>query len=276
MDASEFIVSVNESDFDYEVIAYSQRVLVVVDFWAEWCVPCKVLGPILERLANEGKGRFRLAKVNVDENPKLATRFSVRGIPAVKAFRDGEIVAEFTGALPEAKVREFFRNLLPSRVDLILEKAQSLAQAQDWAAAETAFRQVLAERSDDPAALLGLAKCQIAQGRPLEAQNTLRRIPPSREYAAAETLSPLVASMIAATTPEESDNPLDAAYQRALRLTGRGNLLAALDGILDVLRQEKHYRRGEAHRAALGLLELLGEAHPLTRQYRDELASVLF
>jgi len=97
MMASDHIISVTEADFEYEVIAYSKQMPVVVDFWAEWCGPCKTLGPILERLAQEANGAFRLAKVDVDANPNLALRFSVRSIPNVKAFQDGQVVAEFVG-----------------------------------------------------------------------------------------------------------------------------------------------------------------------------------
>src|SRR5512139_3568309 len=116
---------VNESDFEYEVIAFSNQVPVIVDFWAEWCRPCKTLTPILEKYAVESQGSFRLAKVNVDENPNLALRFSVRSIPNVKAFRDGQVVSEFLGLQPEPRVKEFIRNLAPSQIDLLLEKGQS-------------------------------------------------------------------------------------------------------------------------------------------------------
>ena len=150
--AQSFIVHVTEDDFEYEVIQFSQQTPVVVDFWADWCVPCKTLGPILTKLAEESKGEFRLAKVDVDENPKLTNRFNVRGIPAVKGFRDGQVIAEFTGALPEDRVRKFLGDLLPSPSDLQLEKGNSLLLTEEWERAETAFRQVLEERPRHPGA----------------------------------------------------------------------------------------------------------------------------
>src|SRR5574338_1595754 len=97
---SDFIVEVSEADFEEQVLAYSHETPVLVDFWADWCVPCKVLGPILEKIAEEGQGTFRLAKVDVDRNPNLARQFRVSGIPNVKAFRDGAVIAELHGAQP--------------------------------------------------------------------------------------------------------------------------------------------------------------------------------
>ncbi|NLG74392.1 MAG: tetratricopeptide repeat protein [Chloroflexi bacterium] len=272
------IIDVSEADFEYQVIAYSQQVPVVVDFWADWCVPCRVLGPILEKLAEEGEGSFRLAKVNVDENPNLARRFRVTGIPAVKAFRNGQVVAEFHGAQPEPRVREFLRLVVPSTADLNLEKGWSLLLAGQPEEAEEAFRQVLDEEPDRSPALLGLCKALLLQGEAEEALYTLENFPASREYSAAQNLLPLARAMIQVRheAPEDFENFLDSAYHRAINLVMRGNLEAAMDGLLDILRQDKRYRKGEAHQVMLALLELLGEGHPSARQYRSELASVLF
>ena len=104
---SDFIIHVDESDFQYEVLQYSTRVPVVVYFWATWCVPCRVLGPKLEALAREGEGRFRLAKINVDESARLAKQYKVKNIPAVKAFVDGYVVSEFSGVLGDESLRDF-------------------------------------------------------------------------------------------------------------------------------------------------------------------------
>lgn len=278
MMASDFIVDVNEADFEYEVLAYSQQMPVVVDFWAEWCAPCKILGPLLEKLAQEAQGDFRLAKVNVDENPNLALRYSVRGIPAVKAFRDGKLVSEFVGVQPEPHVREFLRAIAPSQSDLTLEKGNSLLKDHQAKSAEAAFRQVLDENPDQPVALLGLAKSLLLQGKGVESNLLLRNFPASREYTSAETLRPLAESLARFEKNEilDADNPLEAAFNNSLRLIVRGNEEAAMDGLLDIIRQDKRFRNGEPRMVMLGLLELLGDENPLTRQYRKELASVLF
>ncbi len=275
--AVDHIVSVSEVDFEYQVIEYSKQVPVLVDFWAEWCHPCRMLTPILEGLAQESAGAFRLAKVNVDENPNLALRYNVRSIPNVKAFRDGQVVAEFLGAQPESRVREFLRAIAPSEHDLVLEKAQSLLDLSQWTQAEKLFRTFLAKSPGNPSALFGLARSLVAQGRLLETQTLLKTIPASKEYKQAEILSALVQVLVEAKSgPAYSEDALEATYLNSLRLIALGNFEAAMDGMLEVLRQDKHYRNDGPRKVMLGLFELLGENNLLTRQYRTELASVLF
>ena len=121
------IINVTELNFEYEVLSFSQNKSVVVDFWATWCKPCRILGPLLEKLALESQGAFRLARVDVDENPNLAMQYRIHSIPTVKAFSGREIVGEFVDAQPEERVREFLRKILPpNRMNLALEKAESL------------------------------------------------------------------------------------------------------------------------------------------------------
>lgn len=275
--ASQYIVNVNESDFEYEVLAYSQETPVVVDFWAPWCGPCKMLGPLLERLADESQGAFRLAKINVDDNQNLAIRFGVHGIPAVKAFRSGQVVSEFTGAQPEPRVREFIRALAPTENDLQLEKGNSLAGLHQWKTAEGTFREVLEHDTNQPAALLGLARALLGQGLGTEARQILEKFPASKEYAAAQNLLPLAEALASLKhAGVEEDNETAAAFNNALRLAARGNIPSALDGLLDLLRGDKNARSGQVRKVYLGLLELLGADDPQTRQYRSDLALVLF
>ncbi len=274
---SNHVIDVNEADFEYEVLAHSQQVPVVVDFWAEWCGPCRMLGPLLERLAQEAQGAFRLAKLDVDANPNLAMRYNVSGIPAVKAFRNGQVVAEFVGAQPEPVVRKFLREMAPSQSDLKIEKGKSLLEAGDWGEAEAALREALEGNEDNPAALLGLSRSLLAQGIHVESLEILKHFPASKEYYTAEKLRSLAEALawVEDGSKEEEDELLAAAYRRALTLVPR-NLPAAMDGLLEVLRKDKQYRDGEARKVMLGLLELLGEQDRLYRQYNQELASILF
>jgi putative thioredoxin len=277
MSNSEHIIDVSESDFEYKVLIYSQTVPVLVDFWAEWCGPCRTLGPILERLATEGGGSFRLAKINVDENPNLARRYNVSSIPMTKAFRDGHVVSEFVGAIPEPRIREFLRTLAPSPMDLLLEKGNSLLGMMEWQQAEKIFREYVQAYPNHPGATLGLIKSILSQTRGTEALQLIKNFPDGKDYNRAENLKPL-ATAIARLQANDSycEDPMEAAYLNALRLVMRGNHAAAMDGMLDVLRQNKQYRQGEVRQVLIGIFELLGDENPLTRQYRNELAMILF
>ena len=271
------IINVSEANFEYEVIEYSQETPVLVDFWAEWCIPCKTLEPVLRSLALQGDDSFRLARLNVDENQKLAMRLNVRAIPAVKAFRESHIIAEFNGIKSENEIKKFIQHIIPSYADLILDKGNSLLVLEQWENAASAFREVLSERSKHPGALLGLAKSLLAMNQLDDALDILGNFPTSREYTASEKLIPLAKAL---QRPEYSGSdelaPLEATYQHALRLIRRGNFPAAMDGILAVLKQERNYRDHEARQVLLGLFEILGDENNITRQYRNELASVLF
>jgi len=274
---SQFVITVTEANFEYEVINFSHKTPVVVDFWAEWCVPCKMLGPILQRLAEKREGDFRLAKVNVDENQNLAMRFNIRGIPMVKAFRNGNMVSEFSGIQPETKIRKFLSDLIPTPLDLSLDKANSLLDREIWEESCTTFREVLDKRPGHPNALLGLSKALLAQGRGQEARVILISFPVSMEYSSAEKLLPLATALIDYKKSEnDPDNPIEATYNHALRLITIGNLPAAMDGILEVLKNDKDYNDGEAKQVILSIFEILGVENPTTRQYQSELASVLF
>jgi putative thioredoxin len=275
--STEYIINVSDENFEYEVIAYSQNLPVVVDFWATWCAPCRVLGPLLEKLAREAGGTFRLAKVDVDSNPHLASRFQVRSIPIVKAFVNGNMVSEFTGALPEPRLREFIQRIAPSEDNLFIEKGKSLLLDRQPIEAEKAFRQSLSKDPYNPAGMLGVMRSLLFQGEGEESLEIFKKFPASHEYSSVEKLVPLAEALrkFSSYIPD-FDDPLDAAFYNAIRLIKRGNVEAAMDGLLDILRQDKKYKNGEARLVFLGLLELMGEDNPLTRQYRNELSIVLF
>lgn len=273
-----YILDVNETDFEYEVISFSQNTPVIVDFWATWCRPCKTLSPILEKLAHEAMGAFRLAKVDVDANPNLAIQFGIRTVPTVKAFSMAQIVAEFVGNQPEERIRTFLANITPpSKSRLAIEKGNSLLAAQQWEDAESTFRELLENNPDQPEILFGLAKALLGLGDAFEALLILHNFPTSRQYARAELLIPYAETLgYFKKNQLPQDGDLDFAFNNAIRLASRGNIPSALDGLLDILRQNKRYRDGIAHRVTLSLLELLDQDDPLTRNYRTELASILF
>jgi putative thioredoxin len=278
MMAFEHSIDVNEVNFEYEVITFSKNVPVLVDFWAEWCQPCKSLSPIMERLVGEAKGTIRLAKVNIELNPNLARQFNVRSIPTIKAFIEGQVVGEFVGAQPEARIREFISKLIPpSPIGLDIEKGQGMLLSHQWSEAEKILRNTLSQKPDSAAIRLGLAKSLLAQDKPDEALNFLDEIPDSRELRTAELLKPFALSL---KRQNEGDLPedtnLDAVFCNSLRLAGQGKFPLALDGLLDILREDKHYRDKLARDVILGILELMGSEDPLTREYRSELATALF
>jgi putative thioredoxin len=274
---SGFVVNVNENDFDYEVLLYSQNVPVLVNYWAEWSNPCKILGPVLEKLAEEGHGSFRLARVDVDYNRNLAIRYGIRSIPVVKGFLKGQVVAEFSGAQPENSIREFIRNLAPSPADLLLEKAGSLLQEASWGEAEKTYREVLKLDPESPVGLLGLSRCLLARGNSDESLSILKHFPTSHEYTLAEALIPLAEVFsIHDRAPYQGDDPLEAAMWNCIRLAKRGNFPSALDGLLEIMKQNKNFKNGMVRQLIIALLQVMGDENPETRKYRAELAAIFF
>lgn len=275
---SEYILDVSETTFESDVLIRSHQAPVVVDFWAPWCGPCKMLGPMLERLAIEGGGAFLLAKVNVDENPNLSIRYGVQGIPAVKAFLNGEVKSQFVGAQPESIVRRFVSELAPSESEIALNEASSLLATRHWADAEKAFREVYMEDETNSSAALGLLKSLLMQGKGSDAVSLINNFPLGTEWATAERLSALAEFMaeVQVNGPRPDDDPQEAEFYQSARLIVRGNLPAAMDGLLDLLRFDKNYRDGEPKALLLSIFELLGDDDPMTREYRNELASILF
>ncbi len=274
MNNSTNIIDVSDGSFEEEVIETSYETTVVVDFWAPWCGPCRMLGPILEKLANEAGSNFILAKLNVDDNPEISMQYGVQGIPAVKAFQDGAVVDEFVGALPESRVRSFLDRVAPNEDTLIMEEIESMLDELEWNEVE----EVLRDAPPSPIVSLGLAKALLGQGEGCEAKELLENIVDASVYAQAQRLAPLADYLCTAEsrTEQAETTAIDAQYWHVAQLIRRNNLEAALDGLLDVLREDKKYKKGQARELVLALFALLGDHHPLTRRYRSELALILF
>ena len=281
MSESQWVIDVGDADFEAAVIDRSHTTPVVVDFWAPWCGPCRALGPLLEKLAQEHAGAFLLAKVNVDEAPGIAQTFGIQSIPAVKGFRDGMLVAEFVGAQPEPTVRKLLEVVLPNAADRLV--ADAAGQAPE--AAEGTLRAALELEPRHPKALVSLARLVGGHGDVAEAVRLLDLVaPPSPLVAEAERLAAELrmrgdgAGDEAALRARIAADPGDIEARLALGRTmaARGRHEDALGELLAVVQRDPHFADDAARKAMIDLFAVLGSDHPLTERFRGELAKALF
>lgn len=280
-------IDVTTSNFATEVIARSSELPVIADFWAPWCGPCRTLGPILERLiGTEFAGKLLLAKINTDESQELSRDYRIQGIPAVKAFRDGAVIAEFVGALPEVEVRQFLLAVLPTPADDRGREALSRLAAGEWEPAEAAARAALAESPMQSDALMALGELLLRRGETEAAIAQFRRVVRGRhEAAATRRVAELELLREAAELGSEDElaarlsatpDDLPARYGLALLWAGRGDHREALEALLEVVRRDRKYREDGGRKAMLRVFEMIGVRSPLADEFRDKLAGLLY
>lgn len=281
-------IDVGVTDFQENVIAASHRVPVLVDFWAEWCAPCRTLKPILEKLAVEYGGRFLLAKINSDQNQDIAARHGVRSIPSVKAFVDGQMVREFTGALPEAQVRDFIDALLPSPAEPLRLAALAARAKGDTEVACSLLADALELDPANEAARIDLAEIRIDLGEIDAAQSILDSLgDATRDHPRVNALrarlkltasgggaDPVaLASRIAANADD-----LDARLQLAHALALAHDFRPALEQLLSIVKRDRKWQDEAARKSMLELFALLGgdaQYDDLVREFRIALARTL-
>jgi putative thioredoxin len=268
------VFDVTEATFEREVLLRSREVPVVVDFWAPWCGPCRTLGPTLERLATEAKGAWLLAKLNTDENQRVAAAFRIQSIPAVKAFRDGKIAAEFVGALPEGQVRTWLKQFVGEPGSAALEAIAAL-EASDPQRAVALYRQLLEQDPKNVAAFFALGRLLFLQGDP-EGEGLLKHVPSGTpQYAQAQAILPL-GEFFALLNEPEQNNETEARYRHAARDLRERRYHEALDALLNIVARDRDFRDDGARKALLGAFALIGDDNPLVVQYRRKLANTLF
>lgn len=279
------VIEVTLTNFQRDVIDASQRMPVLVDFWAPWCQPCQALTPRLEALTVSYASRVRLAKINSDDNPELARRFGVRGIPNVKAFVGGVVVDEFTGVLPDRELREFVDALLPSPAEPTYDEARAALLRGDADAALALNETALSLDPLFEPAMLGRVEALIAQARLDEAQAALDALPGDmNDRARVGTLYARIG--VARRQPGDADHDYAARIARnpddlAARLewsalhAAEEDWEGAMKQALEVVRRDRDFGDDAGRRTLIDLFDLLGSDHPLVRHYRRELAAVL-
>ena len=284
---NEQIFDVDQANFEEEVLKASHERVIVVDLWAPWCGPCRTLGPILEEVVTSLGDGVALAKVNVDENQELSTAFRVQGIPAVKIFKDGQIVQEFAGALPQAQIEEILRPLVSTEEDDLLTQAGALADNGDLEGAALLYERVLEEKPDDNQARIGLGRIRLAEGdfdtvKDLAAM--VKQGTPQYDQAQA-----LLTQIEFCLTCEQNGGRADLAEQLltdpanletrfnfACCAAAEGDYATALKEWLEVVERKKDFREGAAKDAMVSIFHLMGREHEIVADYPRKLYRALY
>lgn len=287
MDQSTAAVDVTADNFDTEVLEKSRQTLVVADFWAQWCAPCRVLMPLLQKLAEDYQGRFLLAKVNTDQQPALAARWGIRSLPTVKFFKNGEVVDEFLGAQPESLIRTIIERYLPRESDALRAAAQTALRDDDTARALILLHQALAMDPDRLPVKLDLAGALLRSGKTDDAEKLLTDLPlPQREEEAVKTLAAKIAfaravrsappaAALARRIAANRDD-LSSRYLLGAAHAANGDYAAALEQFFEIMQRDRRFDDDIGRRSLLQVFKLLGDDHELVQYYRRRMASLLY
>jgi putative thioredoxin len=281
-----WVIDVTVDSFQSDVLDQSSQRPVVVDFWASWCAPCRMLGPLLEKLAEEFDGQFVLAKIDSEAHPDLAAQFGVQSIPAVYGLRNGEVVLQFNGLLPEEQLRDFIGQLLPTEDELLVQKAEGL-QATDPQQAEQLFGEAITKAKDPSAARIGLARLLLQENRLEESAALIQKLEdrgflePEAEQIQGALAIRLKGSSngdVAASRDEAQQAPedLDAQLRLASALAADQQCEEAMQICLDVLTRNKKKYGEPVRKMMVDMFHMLGPDSELVSQYRRKLSVALY
>jgi putative thioredoxin len=289
---ADLIKDSSTATFMADVVEASRDVPVIVDFWATWCGPCKQLTPALEKAVTAAKGAVKMVKIDVDQNQDLAAQFRIQSVPSVFAFKDGQPIDGFAGALPESQIKSFIQRLTgetgPSPADQALEQAQAAYDAGDYGAAGNLYMQVLREDQSSTKAVAGVIRCAVASGQLDQAREMLGQLPEEAlqdsEIAAAKTALDLAqegqsaGGDTAELEAQVNANPGDhqARFDLAAALYGNGNAEAAIDQLLEIVSRDRKWEDDGARKRLVEIFDALGPTNPLTVAGRRKLSSMLF
>lgn len=279
-------MDVTDATFEKEVFERSRELPVVIDFWARWCGPCQVLGPMLEELADEYAGEFLLAKVDIDKSPGLAQQFRVSSIPLVVALKNGELAGHFMGAQSEEYVRTFLSRLLPSPSEKLIVEALDL-EATDPAAAIARYQQVLATDPKNTVARAGLAELELNAGRLDAARTYLEQVGEGsdgwpRAANVAARLSFLEEANSLGTADECTEraakhpDDVQARFNLGIALAAAGRFEEALEQLVSVAEADRTMGNEQVKKRMVQIFGILGQQHPATTTYRSRLASAIY
>jgi putative thioredoxin len=292
--ASPHIKDSSLETFAADVLEASRQVPVIVDFWAPWCGPCKTLGPALEKAVADANGAVKLVKVNIDENQEIARQLRIQSIPTVYAFKNGQPVDGFMGAIPDSQIRTFVQQLAGGEVhggadhaaDLLAAADEAFA-AGDIAAAAQAYGHVLQDEPGHPKAVAGLASCYLKTGDIERAKKTLQLVRP--DGASDEAVRAVEAELaLRERAPDAADttnltarleanpNDLQARYDLALALDAKGDREGALNALLEIVRRDRKWNDDGARKHLVTLFEAMGPTDPRTLDARRRLSAILF
>ncbi len=270
-------MAIEVKDFQKDVIEKSKEVPVLVDFWADWCGPCKILGPVLEKLAAESNGDWELAKVDTDKNQQLATQYGIRGIPNCKLFSKGKVINEFTGALPEHHVRVWLKKSIPGKFADQIEKAKKLLADGSITDARVILENVLAGDMNNSDVKALLSKILLFEN-PKEAIRLAETVESTSDYyELAESVKSIWELLEKQTNPDLlPDSQIKNSYLSAINEIKKQNFDSALEKFIDIIRNDRQYDDDGSRKACIAIFRYLGEEHNITRKHRKDFGSALY